>query len=461
MIFGKNIIYLFKKKEAKPIFNKIDRLNILNSKCSRGIIFSILFLLIFQYNLAYSATVDELKDQIQKVTNTKAQLEKEIAVYEQQLTDLSVQSNSLSNTIKSLNVTINKNSLDIKLTQNNINSTQLQIEELSMNIGKNIDTINQNTKAVALLLNEVNKNENTSFMENLLAYKNLSEFWNEQQSIYQIQNQIREKIAETKNTKAVLESNKIKAENKKADLLKLKSNLIDQKKVLDITKSEKNKLLADTKNSEANYKKMLADKKALAEAFDKELLQFESELKFAIDPNSYPVSRNSMLSWPLDIIKISQKFGVTDFSTKTNIYNGKGHNGIDFATPIGTKVRVVLSGIVEGTGNTDLVCPGASNGKWILIKHDNGLSSIYVHLSVIKVTAGQRVFTGDVIGLSGYSGFVYPPGPAGAHLHLGLFISQGVKIMSYKFKTCKNAYATMPVADLRAYLDPLTYLPSL
>jgi len=430
-------------------------------KKKEGIIFFILFLLIFQFNFAYSATIDELKDQIQKVTDTKAQLEKEIAAYEKQLTDLGAQSNSLSNTIKSLNATINKNTLDIQLTQNNIDSTQLQIEELSINIGKNVDIIDQNTKAVSQLLSEVNKYDSTSFIENLLMYKNLSEFWNEQQNIYLAQNQIREKISETKNTKTILENNKTEAENKKADLLKLKSNLIDQKKVLNITKNEKNKLLADTKNSEANYKKLLADKKALADAFDKELLQFESELKFAIDPNSYPTSRNSTLSWPLDIIKISQKFGVTDFSTKTNIYNGKGHNGVDFATAIGTKVRAVLSGTVLGTGDTDLVCPGASNGKWILVKHDNGLSSIYVHLSVIKVTAGQRVSTGEVIGLSGYSGFVYPPGPAGAHLHLGLFISQGVKIMSYNFKTCKNSYATMPVADLRAYLDPLQYLPSL
>ncbi len=439
MNFKKNTIYLYKK--------------------GTFFLFFTLFFLLFQYNFAYSATVDEIKDQIQKITDTKAQLQKEIDAYEQQLKDISAQSNSLSNAIKTLNATINKNALDIKITQNSINSTQLQIEELSINIGKNTNIINQDTKAIALLLNEINKYDNSSFIENLLTYKNLSEFWNEEQSVYNIQNQIQEKISEARDTKVILESNKVKAENKKTDLLKLKSNLTDQKKVLDITKDEKNKLLADTKNSEANYKKLLEDKKAISIAFDKELLQFESQLKFAMDPTSYPSQSHGILSWPFDSVKISQKYGITDFSTRTNIYNGQGHNGVDFAVNVGTTVKAVLSGTVEGAGDTDPICPGASNGKWILIRHDNGLSSIYAHLSLIKVSAGDKVSTGEVIGLSGYSGFVYPPGPRGAHLHLGLFISQGVKIMSYNFKTCKNKSATMPVADLRAYLDPLAYLP--
>jgi len=428
------------------------------SKIGKGIIFFIVSILFIISNFAYSATVDELKDQIQKITDTKAQLEKEIAVYEDQLKDLGVQSNSLSNAIKSLNATINKNSLDIKLTQNKINSTQLQIEELSMNIGKNVETIDQNIKAVAKLINELNKYDNTSIIENLIAYKNLSEFWSEEQSIFLVENQVREKIKETKNTKAVLENNKKQAETKKIDLLKLKSSLVDQKKILDIIKKEKNRLLTDTKNSETTYKKMLADKKALADAFDKELLQFESELNFTIDPNSYPSSNRSILSWPLDFVKISQKYGMSDFA-KSGYYGGSPHNGVDFKATIGTPIKTVLSGVVEGTGDTDLVCPGASNGKWVFIRHDNGLSSIYVHLSLIKVTTGQRVNTGDVIALSGYSGAVYPQGPAGAHLHLGLFISQGVKIMSRKSAVCRGTY-TMPVADLRAYLNPLAYLPS-
>jgi len=423
------------------------------SKKGRGIVFFVLFLLFSNYNLVSSATVDQLRDQIQKVTDTKAQLEREIAVYEQQLKDLGEQSMSLSNTIKSLNATINKNALDIKLTQNSIDSTQLQIEKLSLNIGKNVDTINQNLRAIASLLNQINNFDRASLIESLLKYESLSEFWNEQQNIYLIQNQIKEKVIETKNTKAVLEDNKVTAEKKKKDLLNFKSNLVDQKKVLDFSKKEKNKLLADTKNSETNYKKLVADKKALSEAFDAELMQFESELKFAIDKNSIPSERKGVLSWPLLNVYITQVYGYTDFGKTA--YATAFHNGVDFRASVGTTIIAPLSGIVEGVGNTDSVCPGASFGKWVLIKHNNGLTTIYAHLSLIKVNAGDMISTGDIIGYSGNTG--YSTGP---HLHFGLYISQGVKVMNYKSKVCKGTY-TMPVSDLKAYLDPLQYLPSL
>ena len=432
MNLNKNTIYLFKREVTA--------------------IFFVLFLLFFNCDITYSATADELRDQIQKITETKQQLQKEIAVYEDQLKDIGEQTTSLKNTIKLLDATINKNTLDIKLTQNNINSTQLQIEELSINIGKNVNIINENTKTIAKLLNQVNIYDSASFIENLLVYKDLSEFWNEQQNVYLIQNQISDKITETKNTKTALENNKTNAEKKKKDLLDFKSTLIDKKNLLDITKKEKNKLLADTKNSEANYIKMLADKKTLADAFDKELLQFESELKFSIDKNSFPSVGKGILSWPLDIVKITQKFGMTDFA-KTGFYGGAAHNGVDFRASIGTPVKASLSGVVKGVGDTDIVCPRASFGKWVFIEHNNGLSSIYAHLSLIKVSEGQVVTTGDVIGYSGNTG-----NSTGPHLHMSVYASQGVKIMSRKSVVPGCGTYTMPIASLQAYLDPLQYL---
>ena len=419
-------------------------------KISFGIIFLGFFVL--NSKIIYAATADEIKQQIQQVTANKIQLEQEIAQYEQQLKDIGAQTVSLKNTIKSLDATINKNALDIKLTQNNINSTSLEIDELSLNIEKNIDLINRDTEAISILVKQINGYDSSSIIENLLTYKNLSEFWNEQQNIYLVQNQISEKINETKDTKTTLENNKKLAEKKKNDLLKLKVTLLDKKNVLAITKKEKNKLLADTKNSETTFKKILADKQTLADAFDNELLMFESQLKFTMDLSSIPSVGKGILSWPLDFIKITQRFGITDFSKTTNAYSGQGHNGVDFGTSIGTPVKAALSGVIKGTGNTDIVCPGASFGQWVFIEHNNGLSTLYGHLSLIKVSTGDIVTTGDVIGYSGNTGF-----STGPHLHFGVYATQGVKIMSKKSAVCNGTY-TMPVADLRAYLDPLQYL---
>lgn len=430
MRLNKNIIYFFNLKKEY--------------------VFLILAIFLFQYGHVFSATADELRDQIQSITQTKQLLQQEIAGYEKQLKDIGDQTISLKNTIKSLDVTIAKNSLDIKLTQNDIDSIQLQIEQLALGINKDVKIIDLNLKTIASLLREVNMFDTTSFMNSFLTYKNLSDFWNEQQNLYLVQNQIKEKIIDTKNTKIVMENDKSDAEKKKQELINLKADLIDRKNILDITKAEKNKLLTETRNSEVTYKKMLDDKKILADAFDKELMQFESELKLSIDPNSYPSTGKGILSWPLDFVKITQTFGKTEFG-KTVYANGL-HNGLDFKASVGTPVKAASSGIVKGVGDTDTVCPGKSFGKWVLIEHNNGLSTVYGHLSLIKSYEGEIVTIGGVIGYSGNTGF-----STGPHLHFGVYVSQGVKVMSRKSAICSGTYI-MPVADLRAYLDPLQYL---
>jgi len=189
----------------------------------------------------------------------------------------------------------------------------------------------------------------------------------------------------------------------------------------------------------------------LAEEFTQELNNYEAQLRIIIDPTSYPSAGKGILAWPVDNVFITQKFGDTAFA-KTGAYNGRGHNGIDFRASMGTKIKSTLGGIVEGTGNTDLVKGCFSYGKWVLVRHDNGLSTLYAHLSLISVNSGQRVKTGDIIGYSGNTG--YSTGP---HLHFGVYATQGVRILKYENSiNCKNAI--IPVADLRAYLDPLVYL---
>lgn len=425
----------------------------------RPVSLSFLAILLFIYGhdvSAQNASTTSLQAQIDQITAQKTELEAEIATYENQLKGIGTQANTLSAAIGSLDVNIKKNTLDIKLTENNIAATGLQIQELGSNIASDTDIISEDNIVIANLISETNKYDSANIIENLLAYNNISDFWNEMESIYKVQNQLGVAIADMKNTKTRLENIKQATEQKKRQLIALKSNLEDQKQVLGISKQEKTKLLSETKDEESNYESILAQKKAMADAFDQELANFESGLKFVINPNSYPLPQPGILSWPLNIIiKITQFFGMTEFAKTTTAYNGQGHNGVDLGAPIGTPVYAALDGIVEGTGDTDLACPGASFGKWVFIKHENGLSTMYAHLSIIKASEDEFVRKGDIIGYTGITGFT-----TGPHLHFGLYVTEGSRIMQVKSKVCDGAY-TMPVADLAAYLDPLGYLPNL
>jgi murein DD-endopeptidase MepM/ murein hydrolase activator NlpD len=66
-------------------------------------------------------------------------------------------------------------------------------------------------------------------------------------------------------------------------------------------------------------------------------------------------------------------------------------------------------------GTVILAKPLFFEGSCVVIDHGQGLLSLYLHLSQIKVTEGQQVESGQVLGLSGASGRA-----SGAHLHLAI-----------------------------------------
>jgi len=201
---------------------------------------------------------------------------------------------------------------------------------------------------------------------------------------------------------------------------------------------------------------LLEQKIALKQQFEADLLAYETKLKTNINFANLPKYGSGVLAWPLDEVLITQKFGDTEFA-KSGAYNGKGHNGIDLGAPTGAPVKAVLSGTVIGTGNTDLYRGCYSAGKWIMVKHLNGLSTLYGHLSQISVSTGQAVGTGQIIGNVGATGYA-----TGPHLHLSVYVTSVTKIMTFREATnrvtaCANAL--IPITPPAGFLNPLAYLP--
>lgn len=94
--------------------------------------------------------------------------------------------------------------------------------------------------------------------------------------------------------------------------------------------------------------------------------------------------------------------------------NGKysgSHFGIDYANTTGTNVYASNNGIVTLSDYTP------SYGNTILIDHGQNVFTMYLHLSELKVPAGNSVKKGDLIGLMGATGIA-----TGPHLHFTGFI---------------------------------------
>jgi len=410
-----------------------------------------LFLILFlSSQISGASTIDELQAKIDAANKSKASLEKEIAQYQSQLNTVSTQAASLQNTIKSLDVSTNKIGTEVKLTETNISKTSYNIQDTGLEIQDKQKKIDLGHSALVESLRQIDQTDNTTIFEILLSNNNISDVWTDLEYAGQVQAKVSEEVASIRSVKLDLEKAKAELERKKIELEEYTKELNAKKSVLVSTKKEKSNLLAVTKNTEANYQKILSDKLALKEALDKEVAAYESQLRLTIDPNSFPTSGKGILAWPLDSITVTQNFGVTSDSGR--LYASGSHNGTDFRASIGTRVKSAGNGVVEGVGDTDTVCAGASFGKWVFIRYDNGLASTYGHLSLITASAGQKVKTGDIVGYSGNTG--YSTGP---HLHMSVYASQGVEISSFKSAVCKGTY-TMPVADLHAYLDPMAYL---
>jgi hypothetical protein len=128
-------------------------------------------------------------------------------------------------------------------------------------------------------------------------------------------------------------------------------------------------------------------------------------------PPSPAPQAGRMLVRPVDGGVVSQWYG--ENPDNYGRFGLRGHNGIDYAVPVGTPVRAVADGVVA------MVATDAAYGKYVRVWHAAlRVHSFYAHLSEARVADGQAVKAGDVVALSGNTG-----NSTGPHLHFELRIA--------------------------------------
>ena len=95
---------------------------------------------------------------------------------------------------------------------------------------------------------------------------------------------------------------------------------------------------------------------------------------------------------------------------------GRLHKGLDIARPSNHAIKAADNGTVVEAGYD------GSFGNKIVINHNNGMKTIYAHLSSIGVSVGQTVSKGQQIGVMGSTG-----NSTGTHLHFELYINGALK----------------------------------
>jgi murein DD-endopeptidase MepM/ murein hydrolase activator NlpD len=113
--------------------------------------------------------------------------------------------------------------------------------------------------------------------------------------------------------------------------------------------------------------------------------------------------RKAYLASPMEFSRMSSGFKMRFHPI---LQTWRAHLGVDYAAPTGTPVRSVGDGVVEFAGSQN------GFGNVVFINHRSGHTTVYAHLSRIKVQRGARVSQGQSIGAVGATGWA-----TGPHLH--------------------------------------------
>lgn len=116
--------------------------------------------------------------------------------------------------------------------------------------------------------------------------------------------------------------------------------------------------------------------------------------------------KRAFLRSPLEFSRITSGFSNARLHPVLQVW--RAHKGIDYAAPIGSRVRATGEGVVS------LVGVQSGYGRVVTVKHAGGYSTLYGHLSGVArdVHVGKHIQQGEVLGFVGMSGLA-----TGPHLH--------------------------------------------
>ncbi len=388
-----------------------------------------------------SSQIKALDDEIKAFNSKISKTQGEAKTLKTALAKLELRRTGLAKDILYTKLRINQAEQNISFTQGKIKNTESTLDRTKEDLAQSLRSLVQNEQSLPY------------FVSSLAPGAHLSDALDIAKRSGEFTSAINQKTRALVDTKTTLSIQKASYEEHKNVLVTLNQTLTGQQQIVDQTSKDKSTLLFETKNKESTYQKLVIERKKKKGELEIEMLDVEAKLQTIVDANKIPKYGKGILQYPLNNVIITQYFGNTPFSSKNpQVYNGSGHNGIDFGTKVGTSILAAAAGTVLGAGDTDASCNGVSYGKWVLIKHGNGLTTLYAHLSVIQVKAGDTVTSRQTVGLSGNTG--YSTGP---HLHFTVYASDAVQITKYVSKVC-GTNMTMPIAPRAGYLNPLSYL---
>lgn len=405
----------------------------------RVLLYVLLLGLALSAGRVFAGEVDDLKNQIdarQKEIETLKAKEKE---YKGGIAEKHEQAVTLEDAVLDFNKKIKKMENDIYLKQKDITALNLKIRQTELEVDEKGEAIGRMHAYIGSTLREIHENDAVEPMTLFLKYENLSDFFSQVQYREVLQRDLELRVESLKSFKQKLEEEKVELTQENDELKVFKADLEKRNDILEDERADKRDLLTRTRNEEWRFKEVLKDVTTKQEEIQQEIFDLEQKLREAIDESKVPIAAPGILSWPVEGT-LTQGYGCTKFAKTSKSYPTCFHNGVDIGGVYGTPITAARQGKVLTVEKAPY-----AYGKWIAIEHDNGLVTLYAHLSLQSVKVGQEIQRGDIVGYMGSTGF-----STGSHLHFTVYAPKS-------FETKASLIAG--ILPIGATLNPLDYLP--
>ena len=367
---------------------------------------------------AYAAkTAAELEEEQRKAAQIAA-LEQKKKEQQEKLKDLEKQIAEAK--AKKEDVMVTKKLLDQRnqLLLEQIDDTQNQIDDAAAQIAR-YELLEQ--EQYELFCQQVRSEEergSLSYLSVLFKATSMADLLNRMEFVNEVAEYNKTLIAAMKETRENIKAEKTEMEAKEAQLGEQQDELQGK---LDETTKLMNEYAADQKALEQMH---AAEEKA-ADEIDAQIARLiaDSDVVPGSEGFIWPVSTSKMISSPIGSRVAPGGFGSTN------------HKGVDICN-VGytSSVYATKSGRVLLTNSSGW---GGGYGNYVVIDHGGGLTTLYAHMSVVKVSPGDTVSQGTVIGVTGNTG-----ASTGPHLH-------------YEVRTTTIVNGK----SVTVYQNPLNYLP--
>ncbi len=373
---------------------------------------------------AYAAkTAAELEEEQRKAAQIAA-LEQKKREQQEKLKELEKQIAEAK--AKKEDVMVTKNLLDQRnqLLLEQIDDTQNQIDDAAAQIAR-YELLEQ--EQYELFCQQVRSEEergSLSYLSVLFKATSMADLLNRMEFVNEVAEYNKTLIAAMKETRENIKAEKTEMEAKEAQLGEQQDELQGK---LDETTKLMNEYAADQRELERLYAAEEEAGKAIVAEINR--LMAESDVVPSAEGFIWPVTTSRKISSPQGN-RVSPGNGI----------GSSNHKGVDICNvSYSSKIYATKSGkvLIASMPYSDPDGGKSGYGNYVVIDHGGGMSTLYAHMSIVKVSVGQYVTQGDVIGVTGNTG-----ASTGPHLHYEVHST-----------TMVNGRA------VTVYENPLNYLP--